>query len=77
MTLMVFKVLNQNEDEEEVEKLYLELTKGMRTHQKDTFFGKISDILKSVAPKLFDWKQLSIFNTSHCSTSVPNDQFFI
>lgn len=38
MTLMVFKVLNRNEDKEDVKKLYLELPKGIRTHQKDTLF---------------------------------------
>lgn len=37
MTLMVFKFLNRNEDKENVEKLYFELTKGIRTHQKDIF----------------------------------------
>lgn len=35
MTLMVFKFLNRNEDKENVEKLYFELTKGIWTHQKD------------------------------------------
>lgn len=37
MTLMVFRVLNRNEDKEDMEKLYLELTKGIMTDQKDRF----------------------------------------
>lgn len=65
MTLMVFKVLNRNEDKEDVEKLYLELTKGIMTDQRDRFFHKITDILKSVVQYFSNWKQLSIFNSSH------------
>lgn len=65
MTLMVFKVLNRNEDKEHVEKLYLELTKGIMTDQRDRFFRKITDILKSVVQYFSNWKQLSIFNSSH------------
>lgn len=74
MTLMVFKVLNRNEDKEDVKKLYLELPKGIRTHQKDTIFFRITDILKSSCSKTSltgsNYPSLILLTVQHLSLKI-------
>jgi len=76
MTLMVFKLLNRNEDKEDMEKLYLELTEGIRTHQKDTFFCKITDILKSSCSKIFltgrNYPSTTLLTVQHPSLTIDS-----
>lgn len=66
---MVFKFSNRNEDKENVGKLYFELTKGIRTHQKIYYFFKATDILKSRCSKTFltgsNYPSLTLLTVQH------------